>query len=121
MRPAPVRRSHTANPINFKPSSGPLGEMKLGVCEFPGRIAFVVWNDLDGHLVLPALCADPRWEYKKRAGKTDRLAGVPAQDVLECEQRVIGLRDSGWDQNLMGMAPESDPAARRKAIGGRIG
>ena len=49
LRPLPLRRSQTANPISFKPSSTPSVKCSSASASLPGGLRFVVRNDLDDH------------------------------------------------------------------------
>ena len=56
------------------------------------RVALVVWNDLDGHLVLPAQSAIPGWSQEACREKMEQFGRVDL-GCPEGDQWVIGL----WD------------------------
>ena len=52
LRPLPLRRSQTANPISFKPSSAPSVKCSSASASLPWRVAFVVGDDFHESMIV---------------------------------------------------------------------
>jgi hypothetical protein len=73
----------------------PAGEVELNVCEFPpGGLPLSFGIILTVILSLPAQSAIRDGSTRSVPGRTRSVCHVLAQDVLECDQRVIAFWDS---------------------------